>query len=250
LAFARRACTIAAVATEVKLDRILEGVESATVTSWLKSEGDRVEQGEPPCEVETDKITCEVEAEVSGTLVKILVAEGEASVGQTIALIEEPDTQLRIFVSYRRDDEAAGAGRLHDRLANRFGTEHVFFDVDTIEPGLDFREVINAAVGRCDVLIAVIGQRWLALDPEGESRLRHKNDLVRLEIEAALARDVRVIPVLVEDASMPGPDALPRTIAELSYRNAHTVRHTSFHADVTRLIDVLERLERRKAEDA
>jgi hypothetical protein len=234
-------------ATEVTFPNLGEGMESGTISAWLKSEGDRVEQGEALCEVETDKVTSEVLAEASGVLVRILVAEGDVTVGQTIGLIEGPDTQFRIFVSYRRDDEAAGAGRLHDRLADRFGKEHVFFDVDTIEPGLDFREVINAAVGRCDVLIAVIGQRWLAIDDEGESRLRHKNDLVRLELEAALARDVRVIPVLVENARMPRPGDLPRSLAALSYRNAHPVRHASFHADVTRLIDVLARLETHKA---
>src|SRR5215831_16515157 len=100
-----------------------------------------------------------------------------------------------IFVSYRRHESRDFAGRLYDRLAGRFGEGQVFIDVDTIEPGVDFAEAISREVATCQVLVAVIGPNWLtATDERGRRRLDDPDDLVRLEIEAALARDVRVIP--------------------------------------------------------
>src|SRR5690349_10570277 len=109
-----------------------------------------------------------------------------------------------IFVSYRRQDSSHLAGRLYDRLADRFGEDQVFMDVDTIEPGVDFAEEITRAVSACKVLLAVIGPNWLAAtDERGCRRLDDPDDFVRLEIEAALARGVRVIPILADDAVMP-----------------------------------------------
>jgi hypothetical protein len=98
-----------------------------------------------------------------------------------------------VFISYRREDASGMAGRLYDRLAARFGEDQVFMDVDRIGLGVDFAEVISQAVSTCDVLIAVIGQRWLtAIDEDNKRRLDDPDDFVRLEIEAALARDIRV----------------------------------------------------------
>ena len=108
----------------------------------------------------------------------------------------------RIFISYRRGDTSATAGRLFDRLEGRFGVGSVFMDVDTIEPGLDFVEVIGGAVGSCDVLLALIGARWLgAVDEHGRRRLDDPDDFVVLEITTALERGIRVIPVLVDGAA-------------------------------------------------
>ena len=81
----------------------------------------------------------------------------------------------RIFISYRREDGSASAGRLHDRLREHFGRDNVFMDVDTIEPGLDFIEVIERTVGSCDVLIALIGRQWLVLtDADGQRRIDNR----------------------------------------------------------------------------
>src|SRR2546430_11860155 len=102
-------------------------------------------------------------------------------------------SDLRIFLSYRRQDSPGHAGRLHDRLATRFGMENVFIDVDAIEPGLDFREVIDSAVGACDVLIAVIGRDWLsAPHAAGRRRLESDNDYRRPALEAPPARECPV----------------------------------------------------------
>jgi hypothetical protein len=146
----------------------------------------------------------------------------------------------RIFLSYRREDSGGWAGRLYDRLSQHFGDEHVFMDVDTIEPGLDFVEVIQHAVQSCDVLLALIGRQWLTVaDATGQPRLANPEDFVRLEIATALARDIRVIPVLVQDAPMPRAIDLPDDLKRLSRRNALEVSDTRFHSDVDRLITVL-----------
>src|SRR4051794_32817634 len=106
-----------------------------------------------------------------------------------------------IFVSYRRQESSHLAGRLYDRLAGSFGESQVFIDVDAIEPGEDFAEKIFRSVAGCQVLLVVIGPSWLtSADGRGHRRLDDPDDIVRLEIEAALARGVRVIPILMEGA--------------------------------------------------
>ena len=118
----------------------------------------------------------------------------------------------------------------------------MFIDVDTIEPGVDFAEAISRAVAACQVLV-VVGPKWLtATEQRGRRRLDDPDDLVRLEIEADLARDVRVIPILVGDAVMPGRDDLPESLAGLAGRNALLIRHESFHSDAGRLVTTIERV--------
>src|SRR5678815_5448930 len=95
--FARRfSGRFSAMANEVKLPRLGQGMESGTIVKWLKAEGDQVEKGEPLYELDTDKVTQEVEAEASGVLLKIAVQEGEVPVGQTIALIGERGEEVSI----------------------------------------------------------------------------------------------------------------------------------------------------------
>jgi TIR domain len=110
----------------------------------------------------------------------------------------------QIFISYRRGDTSYPAAHLYERLSTRFAQHQIFMDIDNLEPGVDFVEAIERSVGACDVLIAVIGKRWLiSSDEEGRRRLDNPQDFVRLEIATALKRGIRVIPVLVDDASMP-----------------------------------------------
>jgi hypothetical protein len=147
----------------------------------------------------------------------------------------------RIFLSYRREDSGGWAGRLYDRLRRHFGDEHVFMDIDAIEPGLDFVEVIRQAVQSCDVLITLIGRQWLTIaDATGQPRLANPEDFVRLEIATALERNIRVIPVLVQDAPMPRSADLPDDLKGLSRRNALEISDIRFHSDVDRLITVLD----------
>jgi hypothetical protein len=126
-----------------------------------------------------------------------------------------------IFISYRRGDGAGYAGRLFDRLTDHFGRDQVFMDVSDIEPGADFVEAIERAVGSCDVLVAVIGNQWLdCTDADGARRLDDPNDFVRLEIGRALTLKLRVIPLLIRGATMPPADDLPPDLSRLSSRQA------------------------------
>ena len=164
----------------------------------------------------------------------------------------------RIFMSYRREDTAYPAGWLYDRLAGHFDRGQVFKDIDSIELGDDFVEVITTAVGSCDVLLVLIGDRWLTVTgQDGGRRLDNPDDFVRLEIEAALTRDVRVIPILVEGARMPRADELPASLTKLARRQALELSPSRFDVDSRRLLRVLERTiteaqeqARRQAEEA
>jgi hypothetical protein len=147
-----------------------------------------------------------------------------------------------IFISYRREDGTAYAGRLYDHLANHFGKDNVFMDVDTIEPGVDFVDVVQKTVSSCDALIAVIGKQWLtATDRSGRRRLDDPDDLVRLEIATALARKIRVVPALVGGGEMPRSEDLPEALAPLARRNALTISDLAFQESVGRLIVVLKK---------
>jgi formylglycine-generating enzyme required for sulfatase activity len=155
-----------------------------------------------------------------------------------------------IFVSYRRDDSSGHAGRLSDRLVEHFGRDRIFMDIDTIEPGEDFVTVIENAVGSCEVLIAIIGRNWLSSPGGTTGRLDNPNDFVRLEIATALSRDIRVIPVLVQKASMPRPQDLPDDLAKFVRRNAVELTDLRWQSDVDQLISVMERVLAKREEAA
>jgi tetratricopeptide (TPR) repeat protein len=147
-----------------------------------------------------------------------------------------------IFISYRRDDTADVAGRIYDRLADHFGEASVFKDVDSIPLGADFRKVLSESVGRCAILVALIGREWLTItDASGRRRLDNPHDFVRIEIEAALQRDIPIIPLLVNGASMPSEETLPPSLQDLAYRNAAALRRDpDFRRDVARLTQALD----------
>jgi hypothetical protein len=151
-----------------------------------------------------------------------------------------PAASGRIFISYRREDTAHLAAPLFDRLSDHFGKGQVFKDVESIQLGDDFVKVITAAVGSCEVLLALIGDRWLTVaDKEGRRRLDNPEDVVRLEIQEALGGNVRVIPILVKGARMPRADELPDSLAMLVGRNALELRLDKFDSDVERLVKEL-----------
>jgi formylglycine-generating enzyme required for sulfatase activity len=148
----------------------------------------------------------------------------------------------QIFISYRRDDSSAWAGRLSDRLSSHFPSNQIFMDVDTIEPGIDFVEAIEESVGSCDVLIAVIGTHWLtSSNRAGKRRLEIPEDSVRVELATALKRGIRVIPVLVEGATMPEVGDLPGDLKALVRRNALKLSHDRFRAESELLASAVER---------
>lgn len=148
-----------------------------------------------------------------------------------------------IFISYRRSDSQADAGRIYDRLATHFGKKAIFKDVDDIPPGVDFRDFLNDMLNQCQVVLAIIGPNWLnAVDDEGRQRLKNPSDWVRLELEESLRRqDVLLVPLLVSYAEMPRVDELPESLQNLAYRNYREARpDPDFHKDMGRLIEGLE----------
>jgi hypothetical protein len=147
-----------------------------------------------------------------------------------------------IFISYRRGEDTASAGRLYDRL-NRTFRRQLFMDVDSIAPGQDFVSILEARVAECDVLLALIGRGWLtATDAAGHRRLDHAHDFVRIEIASALAQGKHVIPVLIDDVSMPSADDLPDVLRPLARRHAARLGHERFEADAKRLIGALKQV--------
>lgn len=149
-----------------------------------------------------------------------------------------------IFISYRRVDSMAASGRIYDHLTEVFGEANIFKDVENIEAGDDFRVVLTNAVNSCDVLLVIIGPEWLnASDTMGRRRLDDPHDYVRLEIETGLKRsDALVIPLLIENASMPRPSDLPPSMQDLCFRNAMPIRNDpDFHRDIHLLIDHIQR---------
>ncbi len=148
---------------------------------------------------------------------------------------------LKSFISYRRDDTivVGNVDRIYEQLSGYFGGENVFMDIDTIPPGQDFRQVLDEAVAKADVLLAVMGREWTKFI---KKRARDPKDFVRIEIESALQRKIPVIPVLIGDTRMPGEKHLPVSIKKLAWCNAVRIdprRH--FQADVERLIADLEK---------
>jgi eukaryotic-like serine/threonine-protein kinase len=149
-----------------------------------------------------------------------------------------------IFISYRRSDTPDAVGRIYDRLVSEFGKARVFKDVDSIPLGQDFRGHLNDIVGGCAAVLAIVGPKWTDVRNEaGNRRLEDPDDFVRIELEAALARSVPVVPVLVGHAPMPGTSQLPSTLASLAFRQSIEVRpDPDFHNDATRLVSALKRI--------
>ncbi len=169
-----------------------------------------------------------------------MVDTGRARRSPQLVAGEAKWSMPRILVNYRRDDSAAYAGRLADRLKEHFGRENVFVDIDTIRPGEDFVDRIDQSIAACDVLVAIIGKSWLtAADPKGRLRLDREDDFVRMEIAKALERHIRVIPALVGDAAMPEAAQLPQNLVALSRRQAIEISDSRFHHDVDQLIEAL-----------
>lgn len=150
---------------------------------------------------------------------------------------------LSVFISYRRDDAAGSAGRIHDTLVKRFGSGHVFMDVGDIEPGEDFVRVVTDILGRCTAVVVVIGRGWAtATDDDGARRLEDPQDYVRAEVASALTSGAAVYPVLVDGARMPRPGDLPADLRPLATLNAIEISPTRYQYDVGRLVGAIRGL--------
>lgn len=146
-----------------------------------------------------------------------------------------------IFLSYRRSDSVGAAGRLFDRLAEHFGADQVFRDIDSIEAGENFEESIRNALRLATVVLVVIGPRWLeARSQDGARRIDDPADYVRREIETALSSDAAVVPLLVEGAALPAPESVPASVKALTLRNDWELSDRRWDSDTRNLIKHLE----------
>jgi formylglycine-generating enzyme required for sulfatase activity len=149
----------------------------------------------------------------------------------------------RIFLNYRHEDSSGYALAIFQQLRQHFGTDSVFRDVDSMDFGVDFVEEIERAVGSCQVLLATIGPQWVSVtDEKGQRRLEHPQDWVRLEIETALTRKVRVLPILVGGAKMPLEKDLPESLRPLTRRRAFVLSPTASHTELEQLMQSLEKV--------
>ena len=146
-----------------------------------------------------------------------------------------------LFISYRRGEAAGEARALFNELAAILGKESVFMDVDSIALGRDFREVLHDRLASCDFMLALIGREWIHAErAPGKRRLDDPTDLVRLEIQAALQRNISVTPVLVQGAQMPAAEQLPEDIRDLAYRNGFELSHTRWESDLQEMLKRLD----------
>ncbi len=152
-----------------------------------------------------------------------------------------------IFISYRRVDTNWAIVAMRQHLGRDLPGAEIFMDIASIEPGLNFTKVIHEKVDQCAVLLALIGPDWLTVsNKNGRRRLDNKNDWVRIEIARGLERaalgEVRVIPVLFDDARMPDEAALPDLLKPLSFLNAVSISFASNARDLDELTDAIARL--------
>src|SRR5689334_10830490 len=143
-----------------------------------------------------------------------------------------------IFISYRTDDTGGHSGRLYDRLVPEFGKQQLFRDAEAIPPGEHFPAVLDEKLRASDVLLALIGKRWLDARKGSRRRLADPADYVRREIATALERGIPVIPLLFDGVEMPGEKQLPADLAGFALLEAATIGNENerFHADVDRLV--------------
>lgn len=146
-----------------------------------------------------------------------------------------------VFISYRREDSGGYTGRLHDRLVDRWGADRVFLDIDNIPPGEDFVDAIDKTLDECILVLIVIGPRWLEVrGKDGNRRIDSDADFHRLEIQRALQRMVRIMPVLVGGARMPQQAELPSSLFALARRNAFELTDRRFNYDCTKLAESVD----------
>jgi hypothetical protein len=145
-----------------------------------------------------------------------------------------------IFVSYRREDTQGWVGRLTRAVQEGFPPAQVFYDIATIRPGKDFPTAIEQALSSCQIMLVLIGPRWLsAQTTEGQRRIDEPDDFVRIEIATALARSILVVPVLFGGARMPTAAILPDVLRPLARRQGHELSDTRWDYDCDLLLQVV-----------
>jgi hypothetical protein len=148
-----------------------------------------------------------------------------------------------IFINYRTSDEPLAAALLDSELSARFGADSVFLDHRSLGAGTPFAAALRTAVRHCDVLLVVIGPRWLgATDEHGRRLIDQRGDWVRTEIAEAYQAGAAVVPVLVGDVARLSRAALPPSIRALAGNQYLRLRPRERRADLDQLIAELRRL--------
>jgi small GTP-binding protein len=166
-----------------------------------------------------------------------------AAQDETVSPRRVPASSQAIFLCYRREDTEDAAGRLFDRLVDAYSSARVFMDIDSVPLGIDFVDHVGEQISRCSAVIVMIGKQWLTIkDKRRRRRLDSEDDLVRAEVRAALQRKIPVIPVVVQNASMPSAEDLPEDIRLLARRNGILLRPEQWKEGVDRLMRELDKL--------
>jgi hypothetical protein len=142
-----------------------------------------------------------------------------------------------LFLCYRRDDAQDAADRLREALVKAYGSERVFMDIDSVPIGVNFVTYIAEQLQSCAAVLVMIGRNWTKIaDHAGNRRLDDSDDHVRVEIATALKHKVPVIPLLVQDASMPRAKDLPEDIRPLAFQNGMALPRQFWGESVERLL--------------
>ncbi len=147
-----------------------------------------------------------------------------------------------IFISYRVQDTSGETGRLVDTLKRYYKSDQLFIDIEKIEPGLDFTQVINKYLEKCEVVLMVIGPDWIGKDKLGNPRIVKDDDWVRIEISTALKRNVRIIPILVDGANLPDITQLPEDIKYITRLQTHELSNKRWDYDTKKLVSHLSNI--------
>ena len=140
---------------------------------------------------------------------------------------------MKVFLSYRRADSQATAGRMAQFLDAIPAVEEVFLDVDGISPGENFESRIGQTLAQVSHVFVLIGPQWAGPAGAGsKTRLFDADDMVRREVQLALASQVRLVPLLLDDTRMPRPAELPPELKALASINAFSLRTAHFDEDM------------------
>jgi hypothetical protein len=150
--------------------------------------------------------------------------------------------KIKIFISYRHAETTFSISRIYDYLQTHLKNAQVFRDIASIPPGADFPSLITRHLQECDLVLIVISAQWTGIDPvTGKRRIDDPTDTVRLEVEAALNRNIPVIPLLIQDTEIPGSGTLPPSLARLTNLQAVQIHDDPyFDVDMSRLVKGIE----------